>query len=213
MNEEYIKEYILRYENIYSKSQIITHLQNSGYKLNEINNIYNQISPNSKKIKILKIIIILLLLLTTLPIILGFLIFGLVDFGSLVPNQLEFSSLNFKGDVTSLEFISETRTLNLDLSYTGSQNSIILANNITITEGGNNCKITKITKNELNYTNRQIPVIYGNIISISANCNRIEKSSLFTDSEIIEGKISIITKNPKTNIEIPNFGTYMINLG
>jgi hypothetical protein len=226
MVENNIKKYILEHKNNYSKEQIIQALISAGYKIEDINQVYLQLSNQEtqnnskckKKMSTTKIIFIVVLLIICLPILLicVALIFSFVNFGSLLPDIVDISTQSVRGDAVNSAAYSSASSLNqnkvyISFIYTGSQKGSINSQDTTLTDlDGDTCTPIEIS-NDITMEgeeNLDINLLYGQPGMITFDCSNLN----LKEGEQFEGEILIgILESNRPN-SIPNKGTIRLTI-
>ena len=155
-------------------------------------------------------------------LIVGALIFSFVDFGRLLPNQLDLTG-TLRGDANRAVASSADSNIRFVITYLGSRASAINVGSISIDpEGGQECGKEPLTATQsINITNADtgaststdtgggdVRFVNGQIGIVTINC---APNSLLK-GDVVEGNLVISTHDQRTNLPIPSTGRVRIQI-
>ncbi len=160
-------------------------------------------------------------------LIVGALIFTFVDFGSLLPNKVDFASGAIRGDPQSSLAYSQAVAVTpnqvvIAFSYTGATKVSVPFDNTALTESisGNECTLDQIINDNTGETGSapgdEVSFLNGHLGAVSFTCDGAVgppaiAGPLLSD-DVFEGTVAIGTKNPERSIVVPNTGDIRLTI-
>jgi uncharacterized protein (UPF0333 family) len=168
-------------------------------------------------------------------LIVGALVFSFVDFGSLLPNKVDISTQNIKGDSANSAAYGTTYAVTADqdkifvaFSFTGGQKATVNTNEITMTTNlGKECNAINLSNDRLTGAGSAGPAIDINFLSghpgmIIFDCTEDNAGGTganvmgaLLSQDVIEGTVTIGVKDSTRGTgarAIPNTGAFRLSI-
>jgi uncharacterized protein (UPF0333 family) len=155
-------------------------------------------------------------------LIVGALVFSFVDFGSLLPNKVDISTQNIKGDSANSAAYGDTSGTDANIVYvaftfTGGQKTTINSNDISLTTNlGETCLATNLSNDRLVSSGAatDINFLSGHPGLVTFDCAAGTLGQLLSQ-DVIEGTVSIGVKDSTRGTgarAIPNTGALRLSI-
>ncbi|MFT4243992.1 MAG: hypothetical protein ACMXYB_00875 [Candidatus Woesearchaeota archaeon] len=145
-------------------------------------------------------------------LIVGALIFSFVDFGSLLPNQLELSN-NLRAEATDMVGSAASDQVQIVFTYLGARSSTIDPNDalIALDVGGGTCTATEVTNIDTGATEtpgNEVSFINGQLGLMTFEC----PTGQLILGDILEGEVRIDVRNPRTTLTTTSRGSIRLRI-
>ena len=139
-------------------------------------------------------------------LIVGALIFSFVDFGSLLPNQLDLSN-SLRADATQMVARAADGEVQIVFSYLGTRAASVIGNESVITRDvGAECLGSDVRNLDTNVNGSSIQFINGQLGIITFDCNTL------VAGDTLEGQVAIPVLNDRTKLEVTSRGRLRLKI-